>query len=190
MELSLASMLFGARALVVKEWKIDPGAPIPVCIKGRKAGLLAWFLSFLKLDATTTFELHANHVSLADGSLAGQIREIVPLSGACNIGTGYLKPFGYILAAVGFCFWAIVSLFNDNASGWAVVWQLVLAVGSVIAYFLNRCLVLYVKPVSSSTIQIAFKRSVIEGVDVDEETSRKVVRLVVDAIMDAVKKGS
>lgn len=188
MELSFASMLFGARALVVKEWKVDPKAQVPVCIKGRKAGLIAWFLSLLKLDTTTTFELHANHVSLAEGSLAGQLREVVPLSGACNVGTGYLKPFAYILAAISCFFWAIVSMFNDDASAWSVVCQLLIAVGSVIAYFLNKCMILYVRPVSSSPIQIAFKRSIIEGVNVDEESSRKVVNLVVDAIMGAVKK--
>lgn len=77
---------------------------------------------------------------------------------------------------------------NDDASAWSVVWQLLIAVGSVIAYFLNKCMILYVRPVSSSPIQIAFKRSIIEGVNVDEESSRKVVNLVVDAIMGAVKK--
>lgn len=188
MQLATTAMLFGARALVVKEWKVDPNAAIPVCIRGRKAGIVAWLLSLLGFDTTTTFELHGNHVSLAEGSLAGQIREIVPLTGACNIGTGYLKPFGYIAAAIGCFFWALISMFNDNASGWAVVWQLILGVGFIVMYFLNKCMVLYVIPVSSSPIQIAFKRSVIEGVDVDAASARKVIRIIVDAIMSSVRK--
>ena len=188
MQLATTAMLFGARALVVKEWKVDPNAAIPVCIKGRKAGIVAWLLSLLGFDTTTTFELHGNHVSLAEGSLAGQIREIVPLTGACNIGTGYLKPFGYIAAALGCFLWALISMFNDNASGWAAAWQLVLAVGFVVLFFLNKCMVLYVIPVSSSPIQIAFKRSVIEGVDVDASSARKVIHIIVDAIMCSVRK--
>lgn len=188
MQLATTAMLFGARALVVKEWKVDPNAAVPVFIRGRKSGFIAWLLSLLGFDTTTTLELHGNHVSLAEGSLAGQIREIVPLTGACNIGTGYLKPFGYIMAAIGCFFWALISLFNDSISGWAVVWQLILAVGFVVMYFLNKCMVLYVIPVSSSPIQIAFKRSVIEGVDVDEDSARKVSRIIVDAIMGSVRK--
>lgn len=188
MQLATTAMLFGARALVVKEWKVDPNATVPVSIKGRKAGIVAWLLSLLGLDATTTFELHGNHVSLAEGSLAGQIREIVPLTGACNIGTGYLKPFGYIAAAIGCVVWALISMFNDNASGGAVVWQLILAIGFVIMYFLNKCMILYVIPVSSSPIQIAFKRSVIEGVDVDASSARKVCGMIVNAIMSSVRK--
>jgi len=188
MELAITSMLFGARALVVKEWKVDPGAEVPVRIRGRKAGVVAWLLSLLKFDTTTTFELHANHVSLAEGSLAGQIREIVPLTGACNIGTGYLKPFGYITAAAGCFLWALISMFNDGASGWAVVWPLILAIGFIIMYFLNKCMILYVVPVSSSPIQIAFKRSVIEGVNVDEDSARKVIGIIVDAILGSTCK--
>ncbi len=188
MQLATTAMLFGERALVVKEWKVDPSAEIPVRIKGRKAGIIAWLLSLLGFDTTTTLELHENHVSLAEGSLAGQIREVVPLTGACNIGTGYLKPFGYIAAAIGCVFWALVSMFNDNASTWAIVWQLILALGFVIMYFLNKCMVLYVIPVSSSPIQIAFKRSVIEGVDVDVASAKKVCNIIVDAIMCSVRK--
>lgn len=188
MQLATTAMLFGARALVVKEWKVDPNAEIPVSIKGRKAGIVAWLLSLLGFDTTTTFELHENHVSLAEGSLAGQIREIVPLTGACNIGTGYLKPFGYIAAAIGCFLWAMISMFNDNASGWAVIWQLILAVGFIVMYFLNKCMLIYVIPVSNSPIQIAFKRSVIEGVDVDAASARKVIRIIVDAIMSSVRK--
>lgn len=188
MQLATTAMLFGVRALVVKEWKVDPSAEVPVRIKGRKAGIVAWLLSLLGFDTTTTFELHDNHVSLAEGSLAGQIREIVPLTGACNIGTGYLKPFGYMAAAIGCCFWALISMCNDNASGWTVTWQLILAVGFIIMYLLNKCIVLYVIPVSGSSVQIAFKRSVIEGVDVDAASARKVIRIIVDAIMSSVRK--
>lgn len=189
MQLATRAMLFGARALVVKEWKVDPDAAIPVVIKGRKAGFISWLLSLLGFDTTTTFELHRNHVSLSEASLAGQIREIVPLTGACNIGTGYLKPFLYIIAAIGCIFWALVYGLNEHASGVAVVWQLILAVGFIIMYFLNKCMVLYVIPISSSPIQIAFKRSVIEGVNVDVHSAKEASDIIVDAIMGSVRKG-
>jgi len=48
--------------------------------------------------------------------------------------------------------------------------------------------VLYVIPVSGSPVQIAFKRSVIEGVDVDEAAARKVIDIIVRAIMGSVRK--
>ena len=188
MNLSFWSMFFGTRALVVKKWEVDAGADIPVRIEARRSGVVAWLMSLLKLDATTVLELHRNHVSLSEGSLAGQLREIVPLTGASNIGTGYLKPFGYVVAAVGCAFWAIVALLSEDASGWAVVLRLAFAIGFAVLYFLNRCLVLYVIPVSNSPIQIAVKRSVIEGVDVNEASAQKVIDLMVDAIMGAVRK--
>ena len=188
MKISYAAMLFGQRALVVKEWHMDETAPIKVRIVARKAGLIAWLMSLLKLDPTTVFELRENHVWVSEGSLAGQIRELIPLSGICNLGVGYLKPFGYIIAAIGLFIYSMITFNNEYASNWMGFLQLLLAICSIIAYFLNKSLVLYFNPISNNSTILSFKRSVIEGVNIDEEEAKKVIKTVATSIMQATKK--
>lgn len=190
MTISKAALLFGMQALAVKEWRVDENADVKVHIKGRKAGLISWFLNFLKIDATTILELRSNQVSLSDGSIAGQIKEIVPLTGTCNLGTGYLKPFGYIIAAIGCFLWALYGMASDNVSGFWVLLQICAAIGFVAAYFLNKCMIIYVTPDSGSSIMIAFKRSLIEGVDVDENAAAKVIKLMSDSAIHATSKST
>ena len=188
MSISKLAVLFGVRALAVKEWHVDENAPSKVIIEGRKAGLIGWFLSLLRIDSTTRFELKGNYVTFLEGSLAGQINEIVPLTGTCNLGTGYLKPFSYIIAA-GFCFvWFVLGLFNNSVGGIWVFLRLVMSVGLVVLYFLNKCMVFYVIPDSNSPVMIAFKRSIIEGVDVDEDSVNKVIRIMSSSIRGAMSK--
>lgn len=188
MTISKAAMMFGMRALVVKEWHVDPNASSKVLIKGRKGGVIDWLLNLLGLDSTTVFELTGSQVSLSEGSLAGQIKEIIPLTGTCNLGTGYLKPFGYIIAALVCFFWAICGMCDDYSNGLWVFFRLVAGIGFVVMYFLNKSMVLYVIPDSGSNIMIAFKRSVIEGIEVNEEAADKVVKILSDSVIGATAK--
>ena len=188
MAISNAAMMFGMSALVVKEWHVNPDADTKVLIKARKGGLVDWLLSLLGLDSTTVFRLEGNHVSLSEGSLAGHVKEIVPLTGTCNLGTAYLKPFGYIMTAIGCFLLAFWGMCNDRVNGFWVVFQLAGGIFSIIMYFLSRCMVLYVIPDSGSQMTIAFKRSVIEGIDVDEEAAMKVVNIMSDSVIGATRR--
>lgn len=188
MTISNAAMMFGMQSLVVKEWHVNPDADTKVLIKARKGGLVDWLLNLLGLDSTTVFRLDGNHVSLSEGSLAGHVKEIVPLTGTCNLGTAYLKPFGYIIAAIVCFLMAFMGMCDDRANGFWIMSQLFAGIVSIILYFLNRCMVLYVIPDSGSSIMIAFKRSVIEGVDVDEKAAMKVVNLMSDSVIGATRR--
>ena len=72
--------------------------------------------------------------------------------------------------------------------GFWVAFQLFGGIFSIILYFLSRCMVLYVIPDSGSPIMVAFKRSVIEGVDVDEKAAMKVVDMMSDSVIGATRR--
>ena len=54
------AMLAGKAALVIKEAEVNEDGPLYVKIKGRKSGLIAWILTLLGIDITTTFEVYDN----------------------------------------------------------------------------------------------------------------------------------
>lgn len=82
----------------------------------------------------------------------------------------------------------MLGLFNNSVGGIWVFLRLVMSVGLVVLYFLNKCMVLYVIPDSNSPVMIAFKRSIIEGVDVDEDSVNKVIRIMSSSIRGAMSK--
>ena len=93
-------MLAGKSALVIKEAKVNEDGPLYVKIKGRKSGLIAWFLALIGIDTTTTFEVYENRVEFTEGSLSGRIKEMIPLSSISNLGTGYMKPVIWMVLAI------------------------------------------------------------------------------------------
>lgn len=176
MNLSSLARAAGASALVVKRFEIDEQGPVHVEIEGRKKGLVSWLLGLLGLDDTTTLKVYATHAELSSGSLAGRFKEVVPLSGVCNLGTGYLKPISNLIAAIGFLAFFVASVAIGRGL-YGICW-LVAAAISVFAYFFNKAIMLYIAPKSGSVLAIAFKRSFIEGKNIDEETAKQIIAIV------------
>lgn len=177
MGLSRIAEAFGASALVVRRFVVNEAGPVFVEIEGRRAGLVGWLLALLRFDTTTTLRVYATRVELVSASFAGHLREMVPLSRTSRLGCGYLRPFGYLVAALAEAWYGCQLLREDDGLLVGVV-QLLLAACLVWLYFYSKSIVLQFRPKSGQGLGIAYKRSVIEGRNIDEKTGRRIIALV------------
>ena len=162
--------------LVVKEAKINEKGPVYVKIKGRKSGFIAWLLNLIRVDATTTLEIYENRVEFTEGSLYGRLITLIPLSALCTVSTGYVKPFTYLILAAICLILTVASVPLGMAA--AAVLPLILAIIFGVLYFLKKTISISITPNSGQGASIRFKRSVIEGVNIDEKEAYKIIAII------------
>jgi hypothetical protein len=169
----LAQML-GPTALATKEFKIVPeGDPEGrfVRIVGRPSGLFAFLLHLIKVDTTTTFEVFRDRVVFTNANLSGALTTTIPLSRVVATQSGYFKPtlyllFGFLtlplaLTIVG----AIVPLFF------------------FVLYAVRKTLLVSALTQGDADAAIAFKKGVLQGVEVSKEDADRVVVLINQLLM-------
>ena len=150
-------------ALVLKKWQCSE-TPLDqegthVYVVARQAGIIAWLLALMGIDATTTLRVTTTHILLEQGSLAGHSFTCLPLSRLSSTRYGYEKPW---LAAI------IVG----------IAFLPVFGVGLILGplyYFLNKSLTIAVTELGGIQHSISFKRSVIEGVKVEESQASEAI---------------
>ncbi len=172
------AMLAGKAALVIKEAEVNENGPLYIKIKGRKSGLLAWFLTLIGIDTTTTFEVYENRIEFTEGSLSGRIKEMIPLASISNLGTGYMKPIIWMV-------WAIVALLLIIPTfGISIIFMLLFG----FLYFFRKSMILYAIPNSGSGAIIIFKRSLIENVNITEEEAYKIIALITELVENSKRR--
>lgn len=167
--------------LVVKTWRVDQSAPDAdgayVKIVGREGGLIAWLLSHMGVDPTTTLTVTGKQIYFSSASLAGTQSRVIPLGSVCSSYYGYYKPWKVALGIIAGFMWVGSSIPQGGA--WAfLTFMLVGIIVAVVYYFLNRRLTLGFVENSGVVNGIMFKRSVIENVDVSEEEAKRVCSIV------------
>lgn len=171
-------------ALVVKEINIDVNSDNPIHIVARKAGVMSWLLSLIGVDPTTVFDVYLNRVEYSEGSLSGKVKHMIPLKSICNLGTGFFKPVLCFVFAV-LCFIGAISVLGARNSGPVVLILLLIAVVFVIAYFLKRTLLIFALPASGVGPVFCIKRSVIEGVVIDEKVADTIIDIMTQLIANS-----
>lgn len=169
-------------ALVIKSWSVKshPGAGEPyVKVVARESGFWNFIFSLLGIDATTTFQVTGSRIEFEQGSLSGFIRRLTTFEHICSTFYGRFKPWKTALGIFGFC------LFLGSAmqSGWALFAFFVLgAVISGLYYVLNRQLTFGFTDAAGEVAAITFKRSVIEGQEINEEQLHKIIGVIENLI--------
>lgn len=163
---------------VIKKWQVSEtvvnSTQNYVLIEGRAAGFISWLLSLVGISPTVNLEINSERIKFAEGSLAGSAHRVIPLENVCSTYYGYAKPWkealfiGLLLGIPTFGIGAIIG---------------------VIYYYLNKHMTLGFIEVSGVGNGIAFKRSVIEGINVDEKQAQQVAELV-QKLIDAKKRPS
>ena len=152
-------------ALVIKKWHASRTANIDgnyVHLVGREAGLFAWILSLIGIDPTTEIEIKENLIVFTAGSLSGKQKRVIPMRSVCSAYYGYVKPWQMALA---------LGLLLSP------VFFLGLIVGPLY-YFLNKELTVGAVENSSWIGGFSFKRSVIEGQNIDENKAYEVIDII------------
>ena len=152
-------------ALVVKKWyaQSTPNADGNyVHLVGRQAGLFAWLLSVVGLDPTTEVKINGSLIVFTSASLSGRTTRVIPMQSLTSAFYGYEKPWKEALALT-------------------VILTPVFLIGLLVGplyYFLNKTLAIGVVEASGWSGGFAFKRSVIEGQNIDEKNAYKVIDIV------------
>lgn len=171
------AMMLGRSALVVKEVMVDESAEMQVKIVGRKAGLISWLLSLLGIDSTFTLCVYSDRLESREGSLSGMLKTMIPLSSIDTYTTGFAKPFICLVFGIAFLVMTIFGWITTGSFAGGFVF-LIFAVVTFIMYALQKCLVLNFTTNGGNGICFLFKRSVIEGVNVDESFAERVGEIV------------
>lgn len=152
-------------ALVLKRWHVSKTANAEgnyVHLVGREAGLFAWILSKIGVDPTTEVEIKDNLIVFTAGSLAGHEKRVIPIQSVSSAYYGYQKPWKEAIAL-------------------GLLLTPVFFVGLVIGplyYFLNKKLTVGVVEGSGWVGGFSFKRSVIEGQNIDEKKAYEVIDII------------
>lgn len=172
-----ASKAFGTKSFVLRDCCLDPKSGAPVRLVGRQGGFCGWLRSLIGLDDTVVLEVSPETVRIKADSLSGAFEEIVPMSALSNLGVGYLKPIGFLVCGVGLMpviyRLTAAALSASNPIEEAMLWWRLgctaFAFAScVAAYFLRKCVAVHLIAASGSGIEVAFSRSLVEGVVMDE----------------------
>jgi hypothetical protein len=169
-------------------------APV-IEIEGRKPGLIAFVLTMMGIDTTTSLLVTPRDIRFRKGSLYGEITSMMPMTAVASAHAGFAKPIGYLIAAGAIVLGSIsggVGAASQHGSGGAIVFLggLVLAAIFVAAYFLSKKMAVFVESSGGTTFGLVFKPSVIEGVTVDIEKVKTVVDMIRELVITCQQRAS
>jgi hypothetical protein len=151
-------------ALVLKQFQTDPQGG-RVYIVGRQPGFMGWLLSVMGVDANTELSISQGEVNFRQSSLFGETITTFPISRVASISAGYAKPVEYLIIA--------------GLTAFTVIIPIVM----LVLFFLEKRIFISVESTGGGTFAMAFKRSLIEGVAVDQERAKEVVGILQRNIM-------
>ena len=171
------AMGLGKSALVLREKEINPEGPLYVRLVGRKSGFVAWLLTLIGINTTTTLEVYQDRIEYSYGSLSGRMLEMIPLSKVSNLMCGRFKPvILFLFAVIAFISGIFTAASGAGAKGFFM--GLIIAAGFMVAYFLRKTILLAVVPNSASACAVLFKRSLIENHNISDEEAKMIIDII------------
>lgn len=175
---------FATPTFVLKQFDEQPDGSDPlVRIVGRRAGLLAYILTALGLDAAVEFTVRADEIAISLGSLFGRTYHRVGVAKIASTNAGYFRPI--ILAVLGVMFLLAIplTLERQDATGIHLV-MVILGIWCFVSYSLGKSVLVAVETVGGRVVAIKFRGSLIEGQHLDLEAAERLCdrigRLAID----------
>lgn len=157
-------------AFVIKSWRAASDADAIgnyVNIAGRAGGLVAWLLNLLGISPTVQLLVRDDTIVFQSASLEGTRTFQTPLENTCSTFYAYKRPLkeavvlGVVLGALTF--------FSFGIIGIAI---------AALYYLLNKTLTVGFTYIGGRVSEIPFKRSVIEGRNLDEAEAARVCEII------------
>lgn len=171
------AMMLAKSALVVKEVKIDESAELQVKMVGRKAGFVSWLMSLFGIDSSFTLCVYSDRIESMEGSLSGMLKTTMPLSSIDTYTTGIAKPFACLMIGIVFFVLAVLGWIGAGSFAGGISF-FIFAVVALIIYVGQKCLVLNFTSNGGNAIFFLFKRSLVNGIAVDETLAERVGEIV------------
>lgn len=146
-------------ALVLKQFNTDQYSG-RVYVVGRQPGFMGWFLSAIGVDAQTELTVTPTEVTFRQASLFGEAVTVCPVSRVACASAGYAKPIEFLIIA--------------GLTAFTVIIPIVM----IIMFFLEKRMFVMVETTGGGSFAIAFKRSLIEGVEVNQEKAKEVLQIL------------
>jgi hypothetical protein len=169
-------MKIAKNVFVIKSWsasnKLDRDGNF-VNIQGRAGGLMSWLMSILGISPTVSLKARGDRIIFQEGSLEGTASSVTPMENICSMFYAYKRPLmgaiclGVVLGAATFFLLGIPGILI-----------------AIFYYFLNKSLTIGFSDLGGHVRAIAFKRSVIEGQEIDENAAAHVCDIL-QALVDA-----
>lgn len=176
-----------ANSLVIQEKEINESGPHYIHLKGRRAGIIAKLLSLMGIDASTSFDVYEDRIEFTSGSVFGRTTEVIPMSAVCNVGTGYVKPAALLFTGIFLLVGSIPSFMQEK---WAGIITLLFAAGCFVGYLLGKTMMVYARSTGADLDVIAFRRSVIENLKIDDSEANRIVQIMNKLVINANRRGS
>lgn len=163
---------------VITHWSVSEGRTSGslVDIRGRRAGLISYFLHTVGIDPKINILIDRNKVCVQEGSLSGFMRQSVPISRISAGIHGYSKPWKRAVGLTAILLFLILPIADTSTAASPLIF--LAPVGGWIYYKLHKSLVVAVETTGGGVLGLSFMPSVIEGISVDEEQAAKVIHII------------
>jgi len=165
---------FGMPTLVLRQFDInDATSDGPAIeIEGRATGFVSWLLTIMKLSTLTTLRLESDRVSVVAPGLSGEIHTVIPLGAIDSTQCGYSKAISLLAAA-----FVVLAIGLSTGELAPFLLSLLVAVAFGAAYFFSDKMFISVSA-GDTTVAIAYKKSAIEGTQIDLERTLQAIQLI------------
>ena len=190
--MNILSSLFGVKSagspLVLRRYAIDERGKFLVDIVGRQSGIIAWMLVTMGLDVETKLQVTRQSLSFKASSFFGTNYNTIPLTSISSTHCGYTKSASALFSAIALGGLGLVQ-FLAGTSGLGII-LLIVAAFFFISYWLSKTLTIFIETSGGTMIGLAFKRSLIENVQVDIEEALRTINLINRAVLAAQSRSS
>ena len=180
----------GTKALALKEKEINSKGPRYVRLVGRKSGLIDWLLNLCGIDTTTVLEIYNDRIEYKYSSLSGIMLEVIPLSKVSNLVCRYFKPIILLVIAIILFLWECFNSLTWGNFGPDFWILLFIALICRIYYLLKKSTLISIIPNSASNTSVAFKRSLIENLNITESEAKQIIKIVINLVENANSKSN
>ncbi len=177
-------------ALVLRKFEINQSSSADkiIDIVGRKSGFVAFLLTVLGLDATTSLRCTRDRVEYRASSLFGETSTTIPLNQVTGIVGGYKKPIELLIAAaISFGISFVFGLITRNGIVFFILGVLIPLV-LIIQYLYGKTMNLGVQNGGDKVYGLEFKKGLIEGVSVDIQLVKEAITLLNNAVLQSNKR--
>jgi hypothetical protein len=175
--------------LVLRKFSIEkiPSNHIYLDIRGRSSGIISYILTNVGVDSETSLKLTENFILFKSTSLYGQVNNLIPLTSISSTNCGYSKPFSYIILSIISLFGGLFLLFSRMNKTYYIGSFLISGL-FILGYILEKKLIISVETYGGQVIGLIFKRSVIENLPIDINSTINATNLINLKVINSQKR--